>query len=170
MFFKDIKPESSIYVYNRQTNTLDTARVVSVSPPYYDNNFSHRQSASYDNYNNMYVDMVLDIQGNVTPPYVCPEKSEIVYANNLVICPDIAPILREVESTKNQAEQQLANFKPEILKERINKCDNILAEYNPSFRKEKEIDNRINQIEGSVNEMKDMFRQFMNEWSGKSKS
>lgn len=163
MFFKDIKPDSNIFVYNRQDNTLKTGRVVSVSPPHLDTNFANRQ-ASYDASMAMYVDVVLDINGNITPPYVCPEKSEIVYANNIVLCPDITPIIREVEATKNAAEQQLSQR--EVLEERVKKCNDILSEYNPQFRKEKEYDERFNKIEGSMDKMTKMFEQFMNEWNG----
>lgn len=163
MFFKDIKPESTLYVYNQQANTLNTARVVSVSQPHYDN-YRPGQSSYNDPYA-MYVDIVLDIEGNTTPPYVCPEKSEIVYANQLVLCPDITPILKQVEAVKNQAEQQLAQ--KETLEERVKKCTSILTEWNPTFKREMQNENRIKGLEDSVGRMEKLFEQFMKEWNGK---
>lgn len=167
MFFKDIKPESTLYVYNQQSNTLSPARVVSVSQPHYDNNFRGGQQSYSDPYA-MYVDVVLDIDGNITPPYVCPEKSEIVYANQVVLCPDITPILKQVEAVKNQAEQQLAQ--KDVLEERIKKCTAILTEWNPTFKREVENENRIQSLENSIGRMEKMFEQFMKEWNGNKKS
>lgn len=163
MYFKDIKPESSIYVYNRKETTLQPARVVSVSTPHLDSNM--RQQQSYNNAMQMYVDVVLDINGNTTAPYVCPENSEIVYAGDLVMTPDITPILREIESAKNTAQQSLAQR--EALEERVKKCDELLAQYNPAFREKREMDSRLTKVEGAVGRIEEMFEKFMSQWDDK---
>ena len=168
MQIKNLQPNGQVYVYDRDNTTLKVARVVSVSQPHYDtNNFNGNGGYNYNpgqNYNfQKYVDLVIEIDGKVSAPYVCPENSEVVSTNNLAISPDINPLIREVESTKNGIEHQLSQR--ESLEEKVKRCTEILTAYNPAFKERKEIDSRFEKIESGQSKLESMMQELLNKLS-----
>lgn len=77
------------------------------------------------------VDIVLDIEGTINT-YTFKEDTETGYFGSTVITIEKSNVIRETETAKAQSEEALSQV--EIHKERIQKCNEILAEFNPAIK------------------------------------
>lgn len=146
MTFKELKQGYSIYILDKDAMTVKQGKVISVSAP-------HLDKKSYEIGASLVVDVMLDIDG-VAGTYTFKDDTEIGYAQQTVITTDKQNILREVEIIKSQSEDVLSQVDKH--KERLSRCNNILAEYNPAIKERKEIDERFGKLENSMVELKNM--------------
>jgi hypothetical protein len=161
MFFKDLKPGFSIFIYDQSTIVVKSAKVVNVSTPHLDSNIQRTPIGSSPM--SMVVDLTID-QDGVNKTYTIPDTSETAYAGSVVISTERANILREVEATKTKFEQHLSQV-PDI-KAGLTKCNDILVEFNPAYKEKKETEERFSNIENNVNDLKGMMSEILRELKG----
>ena len=111
----------------------------------------------------MVIDLTIEAGGR-SATYTVSENASVNYAGNLVIATEPSLLASEVEAIKNAAEQALAPERIEQLKQQLEKSKSLLAEINPSFKQQQEYDTRFKNLEGSVDELKDMMKNFIKEF------
>lgn len=105
------------------------------------------------------VDVVLDIDGAIAT-YTFKEDTETGFFGTNVITVDKQNIVREVEVVKTQSEEALSQV--DVHKDRLSKCNEILAEFNPAIKEKQAIDQRFVKLEGSIDEIKNMLSNIVN--------
>lgn len=146
MTFKELKQGYSIYVLDKDGMYVKTAKVMSVSAP-------HIDKKGFELGANLVVDVVLDINGAVAT-YTFKEDTDTGYFSSTVITVDKQNIVREVEAIKTQSEEVLSQV--DMHKDRLQKCNTILAEFNPAIKEKQAIDERFVKLEGSIDQIKHM--------------
>lgn len=99
----------------------------------------------------------MDDGSGKTGSYVIPEGLSVTYAGNLVLATEKAALAGEVEAMKSSAEQALASVDRQ--REILDKATALLSDLNLAFREKRENDKRFDDLESSVNELKDLVRQ-----------
>lgn len=175
MVFKDIKQNFPIYILDKSSVELTKGKVTGTTFPRPDtpqNNFGAPNNGSYGtvvpplNINNnqrMVVDLTIEANGR-TATYTVSENASVNYAGNLVIATDQQALVSEVEAIKNVTEQAIAPERIEQLKKQHEKAISLLVELNPAFKQQQEYDNRLSKMESSVDELKDMMKNFIKEF------
>lgn len=151
MFFKDLKQNYPVYILDKATMALKQGKVMQASFPRMDMNPAAGKTG-------MVVDISIEADGKVAS-YVFPEGSSVAYAGTLVLSVDRQGLIGEVEAMKAGAEQAIAEYDRQ--KEVLDKATGLLAELNPAFKEKQDTEKRFGQLESSMNELKDMFAQFM---------
>lgn len=146
MTFKELKQGYSIYILDKDGMNVKQAKVVNVSAPHIDKKTFELGTA-------LVVDVMLDIEG-VVGTYTFKEDTETGYIQSTVITTDKQVIIREIELIKARSEEALSQVN--VHKERLQKCNDLLAEYNPAIKEKKEIDERFGRIENTMDELKSM--------------
>lgn len=146
MTFRELKQGYSTYVLDKDSMCVKQGKVMSVSTPHLDKKGFELGAA-------LVVDVVLDIDGTINT-YTFKEDTETGYFNSTVITVDKSNIIREVEAIKAQSEDALSQV--DIHKDRVQKCTDILAEFNPAIKEKQAIDERFVKLEGSIDEIKNM--------------
>ena len=158
MLFKDVKQNYTVYILDKQDMNISQAKVSAVGFPRMDiiQNTPNTQTV---------VDITLDSNGKIAT-YTIPESLSVTYAGNIVLSTDKDGLMREIEAMKNNAEQVLASVDKQ--KQILDKANTLLSELNPIYKEKKETDLRFSKIENSINEMKDMFANFLNTYKHES--
>lgn len=146
MTFKELKQGYSVYILDKENMCVKHGKVVSTSTPHIDKN-------GYELGVALVVDVVLDING-VVATYTFKEDTETGYVKQTVITTDKQNIIREVEAIKSQSEEALSQV--DTHKERLQKCNDILIEFNPAIKEKQAIDERFGKLENSMDELKSM--------------
>lgn len=154
MLFKDLKQNYPVYIFDKQNITFIPGKVVSVSFPHMDNSNPMVMGKSV-------VDIVIEADGK-SATYAIPDSMSVAYAGDLVISTDRDSIIREVEAVKNNSEQYLKGV--ERTKTVLEKSTSLLAELNPEIRAKQENEQRLSNMEQSIQELKKMFEGFMDEF------
>lgn len=155
MLFKDLKPGYPIFLFSRTNVEVRQGKIVNVTPPHLDTH--------YGNPTEMVVDITIEDNGQ-TFTYAFKDSTEVGYTKDLVVSPGRDVILREVEVMKTQSEQALAQV--DNHKAIVEKCSQILSEFNPALKERKETEERFSKLEGSVGELKSMMQSLINELKG----
>lgn len=176
MLFKDIKQNFPIYILDKSSVELIKGKVTAAAFPRPDNSQPNNFNVPNGNYgtvvppinqlNNsqrMVIDLTIEAGGR-SATYTVSENASINYAGNLVIATEQSLLASEVEAIKNSAEQALAPDRIEQLKQSLEKSTSLLSELNPTFRQQQEYDTRFKSLEGSVDELKDMMKNFIKEF------
>lgn len=153
ILFKDLKSNYPVYILNKDEIEVTTGKVVSVSFPRMDMNAPGK----------MVVDVVIE-SGEKTATYAIPENLSVTYANNLVLSTEREGISREVEAMKNSAEQVIASVDRQ--KKIIEKSTEVLRNMNPELKQKMEYDDRLNKMESSIGEMKELLSSVIKELKG----
>lgn len=165
MFFKDIKPNYPVYIFDKQTLEYIQGKVTSVSLPRMQqmSNVNGLSSINPMGVNNtaMVVDVTIDAGGR-SATYSIPENLSVTYAGNMVLSTESEGVVREIESVHNLAEQALNMV--ERQREIKDKTAALLVELNPVYKEKKDTEERFNKIETSVSEMKNMLSSFIREF------
>lgn len=146
MTFKELKQGYSIYILDKDEMRVKNGKVVSVSAP-------HIDKQGFEMGVSLVVDVVLDIEGAVAT-YTFKEDTETGYIKQTVITTDKSNVIREVEAIKSQSEEVLSQV--DMHRDRLQKCNDILIEFNPAIKEKKAIDERFGKLEGSIDELKSM--------------
>jgi hypothetical protein len=159
--FKELKTGYPLYIYDRNNVSIHQPKIINVSIPHIDNNNPQR----YNMMNmGMVVDITVDCEGS-QKTYTLSENGDVAYKDNIVIATDKGSIVREIEAAKSQAEQLISQV--EANKERLEKYNSLLAEFNPIFKEKKETEERFVKIESSVSDIKGMMSEILKELKGK---
>lgn len=152
MIFRDIKQGYPVYILNKRELTISQGKVASAGFPRLDTNPMTGKTE-------MVVDVTVDDGSGKTGSYVIPEGLSVTYAGDLVLSPEKSGLSGEVEAMRSAAEQALASVDRQ--REIVDKAGALLAELNPAYRERQETERRFCGIESSVNELKDMFRSYI---------
>ena len=150
MIFRDIKQGYPVYILNKQDLTILQGKVASAGFPRLDTNPMSGKTE-------MVIDITVDDGSGKTGSHVIPEGLSVTYAGNLVLATEKAALAGEVEAMKSSAEQALASVDRQ--REILDKATALLSDLNPAFREKRENDKRFDDLESSVNELKDLVRQ-----------
>lgn len=151
MQFKDIQQNYPVFIFNKAELKVYQGKVVNKGFPYPDrNNLAQAKSV---------IDFTIEVDGK-TAVYTIPDDLSITYANNLVLSPDKASIINEVEALKGSSEQILSSV--DRHKEIVEKTSALLAQLNPAYRDKKETDSRLSTLEASVKDIKGMIEKLVN--------
>ena len=159
MIFRDIKQGYPVYIFNKQELTISQGKVASAGFPRLDTNPMSGKTE-------MVIDITVDDGSGKTGSYVIPEGLSVTYAGNLVLATEKAALAGEVEAMKSSAEQALASVDRQ--REILDKATALLSDLNPAYRERQETEKRFCGIENSVNELKDMFRSYIEKQEHKS--
>lgn len=156
MLFKDIKQNYPVYILDKQNVKFTQGKVQSVSFPHLDNSNPIGMGKTV-------VDVVIDAEGK-TATYAMPENLSVVYAGDIVLSTDREGIIREIEAMKTSAEQVIASMDKQ--QEIVDKTTTLLTDLNPEYRAKQENEQRLSNLENSMQELKEMMSGFIKELKG----
>lgn len=148
MLFKDLKQGYTLYVFDRTNVTINTVKIVSVTPPHIDTH--------YGNISEMVVDITTE-EGDNNRTYTFKDSSEVGYSGTFVISPNRDNILRELEVMKSSSEEALKQVDKH--RETVSKCSELLVDFNPQYKEKKETEERFSRMEESMRKMQQMMQQ-----------
>lgn len=169
MVFKEIKQGFPIYMLDKDNKCFITGKVTGTTFPHPEKPRTLPNGMPDFNTQNQSKRMVVDLTieaGDRTATYEVSENATVNYAGNLVIATDKQALVPEMEAIVNNASDFLATVdqRKAEAEETVKKMKAILAEVSPQARQAQEYDQRFSNIEGSVNELKDMFANFLKEF------
>ena len=88
------------------------------------------------------------------------DSSEIAYVGTTIISPNIENILNEVKGVRQQSQDALNLMDKH--KQIVEKCSTLLTEYDPQYKERKENEQRLSNIEKSIEELKGMILNKLN--------
>lgn len=149
--FKDLKQGHTVHIFNRKTAEYQQGIIAS------DPSLPHYQATMPT----MVVDVPITI-GSDTKTYSIPETLSTTYYGETCISTDLSAILSEIDQLDNQAEAALAAI-PSW--EKVKKqCSELRDTLNPEIKEKRILDERMTKLEGSMSDMKDMFKQLMDKF------
>ncbi len=151
MTFKDLKPGYTVYMLHKDGNVcISTGKVTAVSSA----RFPQPSTANLMQTMQMVVDVTIDADGQ-SRTYTIPDSLAITYAGDtLVIATEREPMLKDIESMKAQAEDELS--KTEMRRKMVTQCEAILSEWNPAFKEKRATEERFAKLETSMTDLKSM--------------
>lgn len=146
MTFKDAQVGMQLYVFDRTNLTLKITKITNFVASHFDPNIASGK-------------MAVEVTDSDNHKYTIDDGLIIAYFNNCAISIDREVILREIETFKIKSENVLAEVPRH--EEIVKKCNELLVENNPKLKEKQENENRFNNIESSIGELKNMFAEFM---------
>lgn len=140
MLFKELKSNYPIFLLDRATLSFEQARVMNVQPNY--------QSV---NMNRIEVNVTIQNKEGKQNTYAVADSEQSAYAGNLFISTSKDSIINEVNALKNASEEVLS--KVDEHKQTVEKCKNLLAELDTSFRDQQKTNQRVDQMENKLDEI-----------------
>ncbi len=137
--FSALSQGSSIYLLDKtSTPTFRVGEVIGVSQPKINYNFGQSQNT---------VDLRVKVDDSIQEFNNLPSINSYVTYNNgkLLISETKQGIQSEVETLLNNSKNILENI--DVYKQNIVECENILKQLNPQFAKDKERDDRLQNLE-----------------------
>lgn len=157
LLFKDLKNNCPVYILNKKDLSIITGITSDVGFP--------RMPVNYKPGQNMMVIDVTITAGDKTATYEIPENLSVTYANDFVLATDKAGLAPDIEAIKNTADQIIKSY--EAQKERYDKASALLMEVKPEYKEKKETEGRLNRMECSLSEMREMLTKLMDSLGGK---
>lgn len=148
--FKDIKQGDTIYLFDRNNISMQVGKVTAVNP-------SH--AGKYNNTFDMVVDLTINTDGQ-SQVYTFKDSNEVSYAGQTMISSNLEAIIKEVKQAQTQAEEALRNVDKN--REIVEKCSNLIAEYDPVYKAQKESDERYSKLESEISAIKQMIGDLAN--------
>lgn len=140
MLFKELKGNYPIFLLDRATLKFEQAKVMNVQPNY--------QSV---NMNRIEVNVTIQNKEGKQNTYAVADSEQSAYAGNLFISTSKDCIINEVNALKNTSEEVLS--KVEEHKQTVEKCKELLAELDTTFRDQQKTNERLNQMESKLDEI-----------------
>jgi hypothetical protein len=109
------------------------------------------------------VDVVVDEDGR-NHIYAIPENAGVTFAGDAVLSCEPDGILREVRAVKSHSEGVVESV--DTHKERIAKCEAIIADLDTAYKEKRAMDSRLSVVETCVKEVKDEIRNLIKELRG----
>ena len=140
MLFKELKSNYPIFLLDRATLKFEQAKVMNVQPNY--------QSV---NMNRIEVNVTIQNKEGKQNTYAVADSEQSAYAGNLFISTSKDCIINEVNALKNASEEVLSNV--EEHKQTVEKCKELLAELDTTFRAQQKTNARLDQMENKLDEI-----------------
>ena len=151
MTFKELKSGYSVFLFDKRRVDINQGKIITVGIPHLDPHFTNSLE--------MFVDITVNVNDNIKS-FTLKDNTEVGYTNDLVISTNKDIIIREVEALKAQSEEALSLI--DTYKSNIEKCTNLLAEFNPAYKEKQETDKRFLKLESSISDMKKMLENLIN--------
>ena len=152
LLFKDLKMGHSVHFFNRKTASYEQGIIASAP------SLPHYQSAQPT----MVVDVAITV-GSDTKTYSIPETLSTTYYGDICISTELPAILNEIDQLSNQAEAAISAMPK--WEEIRTKCSDLRDTLNPEIKEKKQLDDRMNKLETSMSDMKQMFQKFMEKFN-----
>ena len=140
MLFKELKGNYPIFLLDRATLKFEQAKVMNVQPNY--------QSV---NMNRIEVNVTIQNKEGKQNTYAVADSEQSAYAGNLFISTSKDCIINEVNALKNASEEVLS--KVDEHKQTVEKCKELLAELDTTFRDQQKTNQRLDQMENKLDEI-----------------
>ena len=140
MLFKDCQKGYPVFLLDRNEITATQGKIIDVSRPHFDN-----QNPTTTQ---MVVDVTIEVDGKQMPPFVMSENAPIAYTDKLILSTDRDSILREVEAVLARNEEELSMV--DVRKQTVEKCKQIIEDWNPEAKERRQTNERMTKIEDSV--------------------
>lgn len=140
MLFKELKGNYPIFLLDRATLKFEQAKVMNVQPNY--------QSV---NMNRIEVNVTIQNKEGKQNTYAVADSEQSAYAGNLFISTSKDCIINEVNALKNASEEVLS--KVDEHKQTVEKCKELLAELDTTFRDQQKTNERLDQMENKLDEI-----------------
>lgn len=140
MLFKDTKPGDLVYILDRKGVSVSKGTVSNITPPHV---------STQPGVLGMFVDITVNVNGG-SRTYIVNEAGVTAYAdnNNSVITIEVDNVLAELRTIKAHAEDIVTHV--DGYKADIEKCDQLLADLDPVFKKEQDNERRFTRLEDAV--------------------
>lgn len=140
MLFKDTKPGDIVYILDKKNVKVSKGTISNVTPPHV---------STQPGVLGMFVDITINADGS-SRTYIVNESGVTAYAdnNNAVITIDVNNVLAELRTIKVHAKDIIAHI--DDYKGNISKCDALLADLDPVFKKEQDNERRFAKLEDAV--------------------
>lgn len=154
MAFQNLRNNHQIYVLRKDSiPTLEIGKVTFVSAPV----------PKYGNssmYNDLVLDITVDIDGRSTNFQKIPANSEIAdFGNNVVIAVSKEAMNNELTSMKQRSLDIINSV--ELHQSIISGCDEILQKLNPEIAEKQKQEQENRQLREEINSLKEMFQEFL---------
>lgn len=141
-FFKDLKQNYFVYIFDKQNITFTQGKITDISSPHID----MRAPMINSSYQTV-VDITVEVNSK-TNTYTIPDNLSFARSGSLVIATEKEDIIKEIEVIKMNAEHIVNTINDQ--KAIIEKTSKLLETINPVFKQEKERENRFTAIENSI--------------------
>lgn len=149
--FKDVRPNQTIYVLNRRDVEIHEEKVATVGIPYIDTrNVGNAK---------MVVDVTATDGLGGQHVYVVPDGGNIAFTTDSVLSLVKENLIAEVEAICTESQRVVDSV--EEHKSKLSRCKELLSELKPEIREKRELDNRLNSLESSMSELKDMMSNYI---------
>lgn len=157
MAFQNLRNNHQIYILHKDAiPTLEIGKITNVSVPV----------PKYGNtsmYNDLVLDITVDIDGKPTNFQKLPANSEIAdFGNSLVVAVSKDAMNSEVTSMKQRSLDILNSI--EQHQSIIKGCDEILHILNPEIAEKQRQEQENKALREEINSLKEMFSEFMNQF------
>lgn len=156
--FSALNQGSLIYILDKTGSPkFKMGQIISVSQPKID------YSQQYGGFNNpSTIDIKVSIDGSTYEYNSIPSNYSVVSYNNgkITLSETKKDLQQEVESLLQNSRQIVDKI--DIYKQNIIDCENILKELNPQFAKDKERDDKINNLEQKFSNVEDKLDRIFN--------
>ena len=157
MAFQNLRNNHQIYILKKDViPTLEIGKITNVSVPV----------PKYGNtsmYNDLVLDITVDIDGKPTNFQKLPANSEIAdFGNSLVVAMSKDAMNSEVTSMKQRSLDILNSI--EQHQSIIKGCDEILHTLNPEIAEKQRQEQENKALREEINSLKEMFSEFMNQF------
>jgi hypothetical protein len=154
MAFQNLRNNHQRYILKKDaTPILEIGKVTNVSVPV----------PKYGNasmYNDLILDITVDIDGKMTNFQKLPANSEIAdFGNNIVIATSKEAMNNELMSMKQRSLDIINSV--ELHKGIISGCDEILQTLNPEIAEKQRQEQENKQLREEINSLKEMFQEFL---------
>lgn len=147
MTFKELRPALPIHIFDKGNMTYTQGKVVNVNGPRINTTAMQQPyQTGVPSLPQMVMDVTIETNGT-TATYQLPENVGATAVGSMLIATDKSNILAELQATKADCENYLANVDKK--KEMLGKCENLIAELDTSFKEKKEMDDRIKAVENA---------------------
>lgn len=152
MIFRELTQGATLYMLHKADMTISEGIISDVSKPHLEN-YNPMRTAQ------MLVDVTAMIDG-VQKTFVTPESLSVTYASDTIVCADKESLMREIKTMKAQSEDIVNNF--DAHKERITKCDTLLADLSPEIKEKKQTEERFAKLEDALANITKMMEKLVN--------
>lgn len=156
--FSALNQGSLIYILDKtESPKFKMGQIISVSQPKID------YSQQYGGFNNpSTIDIKVSVDGSTYEYNSIPSNYSIVSYNNgkITLSETKKDLQQEVESLLQNSKQIVDKI--DVYKQNIIDCENILKELNPQFAKDKERDDKINNLEQKFSNVEDKLDRIFN--------
>lgn len=149
MTFKELRQNLPIHILDKGEMVYGLGKVVNVGMPRINTQAGQPNNFGTMPQMQMVVDVTVEWNGQ-TKTYTLADNASVAAVGSVMVSIDKADILKELQATKTDCEQYLANI--DRKKEELEKCDKLIGELDTSFKERQETENRFKTIEETQKE------------------